>query len=103
MESVKLTKNTLKLHPADLLIKLGATIESSAFPQHVYFSKEDYKLLRQNLIKHIKKVRPEASSKWIQWASGLELLNYGPNESLANAIKPGYCLVGREAIKKANK
>ena len=33
---------------------------------------------------------------------GMELLNYGPNETLAEALRPGYALVDEEGIEKEN-
>lgn len=102
MKMVKLTKNMLKCYPADLLVALGAVDNNNTvtFPNHVYFSKEDYYELRSNVRKQAKKVYPNATKMRIDGIVGMELLNYGPNESLAEAIRPGYALVDLEKIKK---
>lgn len=50
--------------------------------------------------KQAKKVYPNATKMRIDGIVGMELLNYGPNESLAEAIRPGYALVDLEKIKK---
>lgn len=102
MKVVKITKNMLKAHPADLLIALGAVDKNNThtFPNHVYFSKENYKELKNNIIKQTKKIYPNTSKWFLDNAVETELLNYGPNESLAEAIRPGYALVDEEGIKK---
>ena len=104
MKTVKVTKNMLKMHPADLLVKLGAVDKEKKFsyPGYVFFSKEDYKELRENLRNRAKKEFPHANKRGLDSVVGMELLNYGPNESLAEAIKPGYALVDEEGIEKEN-
>jgi hypothetical protein len=89
------------MHPADLLIKLGAVnLEKKvAYPQYVYFSKEDYTSLRKNL-KQLAKKSFNGTNRAINYSVGVDLLNYGPNESLKDAIRPGYALVDEEAIEK---
>ncbi len=101
MKTVKVTKKMLKLHPQDLLIKLGAAnVEKRrAYPQHVYFSKADYKELRANVQKMAKKEYPYSSKKGLDYAVGMTLLDLGPNETLAEAIKPGYAVVDFDSIK----
>lgn len=105
MKTIKLTKRTLRLHPADLLIKLGAVDleKKRAYPSHVYFSKEDYKELRVNLRKNAKKQYPGFRSRYIDSAVGMELLNYGPNQNLEEAIRPGYVLVDFDSIELEKK
>ena len=105
MKIVKLTKNMLKMHPADLLIKLGLVDKEKkfAYPQHVYFSKEDYKELSKNLKNLAKKSCPNSSDRVINYSIGADLLNYGPNETLANAIRPGYALVDEEGFEREGK
>ena len=100
MKTVKITKKMLKMHPQDLLVELGAVNleKKQAYPQHVYFSGVDYKQLRQNLNKSARKQYPWLLKKGLDRAVGMELLNYGPNESLAEAIKPGWALVDEEGI-----
>lgn len=104
MKTVKVTKNMLKMHPADLLVKLGAVDKEKkfAFPGCVYFSKEDYKELRKNLKNRALVEFPHASTRGIASVVGMELLNYGPNETLAEALRPGYALVDEEGIEKEN-
>ena|ERR1035438_2053342 len=102
MKTVKITKNMLKMHPQDLLIKVGAAnvAKKRAYPQHVYFSTEDYRKLRENVRKQARKEYPHATKLGLDSVVGMELLNYGPNESLAEAIRPGYALVDVYWIKK---
>ena len=102
MKTIKLTKKMLKMHPADLLIKLGAVDkeEKNVFPSHVYFSKEDYKELRTNLKFLAKKSAPNTSERLLNYSVNVDSLNYGPNQSLEKAIRPGYALIDEEAIEK---
>lgn len=94
----------LKHHPCDLLVALGAVDKDNTitFPSHVYFSKEDYRELKQNVRKQARKEFPYATKIGLDSVVGMELLNYGPNESLAHAIRPGYALVDEEGIEKEN-
>ncbi len=102
MKTVRITKKMLKMHPADLLIKLGAVdkYQHNGFPSLVYFSKEDYKELRKNLKISAKKNCPDTSERLINYSVGVDLLKYGPNETLADAIKSGYALIDEEALEK---
>lgn len=102
MKILKLTKKMLKMHPADLLIKIGAVDEENkyAYPNFVYFSKSDYKELRKNLKQFAKKSCPETSERLLNYSVNVDLLNYGPNETLAEAIRPGYMLVDYDEIEK---
>lgn len=102
MKTVKITNKMLKMHPADLLIKLGAVDKEKkfAYPNYVYFSKEDLKELRVNLKTLAKKNCPGTSDKLINYSVGMDWLNYSPNETLAEAIRPGYALVDEEKFKK---
>lgn len=105
MKFVKITKKILKMEPKDLLIALGAVDldKGRAFPECVYMSKKDYLIFRKNLTKTIKKCHPLTKPTRIQYFVGIELLNLGPNESLENAIKPGYILVDTRSIQEARK
>jgi hypothetical protein len=100
MKTVKLTKKMLKMHPADLLIRLGAVnLEAKlAFPQHVYMAKEDYKKLTENLKTYAKKMNPNSIKRIIDYSVGADMLNYGPNQTLEDAIRPGYVLIDAEGI-----
>ena len=100
MKTVKLTKNLLKKAPSDILIALGAVDsgKKQAFPSHVYFSKEDYAQLRKNTLKLFQKEYPGIRVKRLKTSVEMELLNYGPNELLADAIRPGYALIDEEGI-----
>lgn len=105
MNPVKLNKNWLKLHPADVLTKLGATYpeRKQGFPSHVYFSREDSKTLKENLKKLANKSFPGASKRLIANCVGMDWLNYGPNESLKDVVRPGYALIDNEAIEQYKK
>lgn len=101
MKVVKLTKKMLRMHPADLLIELGAINNGDfprTFPQHVYISKEDYKLLKKNLIDKVKKRRGRVFNKIDAFSVNADLFNFGPNQNLEDAIRPGYVLVDEEGI-----
>lgn len=98
MKAIKLNKRLLNKHPADILIEFGAVDLNQGFPEHVYFSKEDYQTLKKNLIKKAKKELKGYSNHYIKYAVGVELLQFGPNESLASAIKPGFALIDMDAI-----
>jgi hypothetical protein len=100
MKIVKLTKKMLALDPVDLLKKLGACDSHTAFPNHVYFSKADYKTLKSNVRKLAKKQFMGYSKKYIDNVVGFEMLNYGPNSSLEDAIKPGHALIDEVGIGK---
>lgn len=95
MKTVKLTKKMLKLHPADLLVKLGAVNKekTESYPSNVYFSDKDSSALKKNLVTKAKKSMPSASKKYVDYSVGMEWLNYGPNESLGNVLKPGYAVI----------
>jgi hypothetical protein len=105
MKIVRVTKKMLNMHPADLLVSLGAVDgeKRTAFPQHVYFSKEDYTSLCQNLKNKFKKEIPGIRGKVLSYSVGMELLNYGPNESYRDAIRPGFALVDFESISQQKK
>ncbi len=103
MKQVKISKSLLKKHPADILLAFGVTKINICYPQHVYFSGEDYKILRKNLRAKAKKEYPGATAKIITSAVEMELLNFGPNESLAKAIRPGYALIDTDSIEAAQK
>ena len=85
----------LKLHPVDLLEKLGVVSEDKtrAFPEKVYFSKEDYRVLENNLKKYAAKHCYGMSPKLINYSVGIDMLKYGPNQSLQEVIRPGWALI----------
>lgn len=95
MKQVKITKKMLKLHPADLLVELGMVDleKKRAYPERLYFSKEDYRTLRDNLKKYAKKKLNGTPERVINYSVGMDLLNYGPNESLGDMIRPGWALI----------
>jgi hypothetical protein len=102
MTPIKITKRMLKLHPADLLLKINAVDETQkmGYPQHVFFSKEDYAELRKNLKKNAKKEIPYAGERLLNYSVEMDLLNLGPNQGLEDVIKPGYALIDWASIKK---
>jgi len=104
MKAVKLTKKMLKMHPADLLVELGAYNKEKkrVYPSEVYLSKKDCKTLRNVLTKQAKKEYAYLSKNRLKSLIGMEWLNYGLNETLVDAIKPGYVLVDEDGIQKKN-
>jgi hypothetical protein len=102
MKTVKLTKKLLKLYPSDLLVALGAVDKEKkrVFPSEVYFSKEDLKKWSENVYRLAQKERPGFTKKYVKGIVAMENLNYGPNESLKDAIRPGFALVDFDAIQK---
>lgn len=92
----------MKLHPSDFLVAVGAVDNKAriTFPDHVYVSATDYKEMKKHLYNQLKKENDFLSSKNIQKAVDFEFLGYGPNENLADVIKPGYVLVDTAAIEK---
>ena len=105
MKAIKVTKKMLKMHPADLMVSLGAIDEAKKilYPQHVYFSKEDIKELRKNLKELARKSIPGSSSRMLSYSVGMDWLNYSPNESLADAMRTGYGLIDYKAIETDQK
>lgn len=101
MKIVKITKNMTSLCPCDFLVKLGAFSQElkQTFPEHVYISKKDYNTLEKNLIKTIKKEDRKITKAQLELVKGFEMLNYGPNQSLAEAIVPGFALIDEDKIK----
>lgn len=99
---VKISKRDLKDLPK-LLTKVGAVFRDQAYPSAVYCSKEDAKEIRKNLLKSFKKEYPYLSNNKLKFSESMTWLNLGPNESLQDAIRPGYILVDTELMKKAVK
>jgi hypothetical protein len=93
----------LEKRPMDLLIYLRAIDPETGptFPQHVYFSRKDYAILRYNLEKTIKKEGLRRSKLGLMNAVEYELLKHGPDRSFQDAIKTGYALIDEEKIKVA--
>jgi len=88
MKAVKLTKTQLKLSPAYFLNDLGARNADE-----VYVSKEDYQTLKNNLAKQMRKNFPGMGKGALERALGWELLAFGANETLRDAIRPGYAIL----------
>jgi len=102
MKIVKINKKLLSLHPSMFLKKIGAVnIEQKmVFPSEVYLSKKDYKTLESSVRKMIKKELAGFKKDYIERYVSIEMLAYGPNKSLADAIKDGVALIDEEAIKQ---
>ena len=82
------------MHPADLLVNLGLVDldKKEAYPSRLFFSKEDYKELENNLKKSIKRT-DGWTAKAVNYSVGIDMLNYGPNQSLEEVIRPGWALI----------
>jgi hypothetical protein len=92
MKAIKLKKSWLR-DPETLLRKLGAFKENQGFPDLVYISAQDYKILYKNTQKAYKKLYPNLNNKKIEFSVNMEMLGLGPNQALENAIKPGFVLM----------
>lgn len=100
MKAIKLTKKMLKMTPSALLKELGAYTGTMGFPEFVFVSKEDAKKLRAIVTSSYKKEFPGLSKQKLAYAVGMEWLSIGPNESLAEAIAPGYILVDEAGLEQ---
>jgi hypothetical protein len=98
MTEIKIRKSWLR-DPTLLLKKLGAVKGNQAYPSDVYISARDYEFMRTSLRKVGKKQR--LGGRRLDMAVEMELLNYGPNQSLKNAIRQGFALVDTKTIKEA--
>jgi len=105
MKVVRITKRMLNLTPGELLLTLGACNKEKtlAYPWHVYFSNQDYNQLKKNTRAVIRAASPYYSKRYIDTQLGYEMLNYGPNTSYAEGVKPGYALVDYDGIEKEKK
>lgn len=85
---------------SQLLIDAGAAnLEKGiAFPNDVYCSKEDMKKMTSEITKLFKKEFSWSTTKKIKTSVAMHMLNLSPNESLADAVRPGYVLVDDESI-----
>jgi hypothetical protein len=103
MKVVKLTKKMFHMHPADLLVKLGAVNKEQGivYPQYVYFSEQDSKKYKKLFKKLVKKKLKRCSDRLINYSVNMDWLNYGPCHMLGKALKDGIVIVDDEAIKKA--
>jgi len=83
-----------------LLIDVGAVNDdmTRSFPSDVYISREDIKKMTKEVTKAFKREYPFVRSNKIKSSVAMHMLNYSPNESLADAIRPGYVLVDTETI-----
>jgi hypothetical protein len=102
MRIVKIKANDLK-DAEKLLRKVGAVEENQAFPDCVYLSKEDTATLRKNLMVQAKKQYPYLKKDKIEGIVAMELLNLGPNESLAKVLKKGYAVVDTSRFEAESK
>jgi hypothetical protein len=108
MKKIKLNKKLLSKLPNDFLVSIGAADKEpkagrlQLYPELVFLSKEDAKKLKQNIAKAAKKQYPGMTKNYRDRVIGMEWLNFGPNESLSEAIKPGYALIDIETIQKVN-
>jgi diphthamide synthase subunit DPH2 len=102
MKTIKLTKKMLQMHPADLLVKLGAVnlTKKRAYPSEVYFSQADNKKLLKNLEKRANKKLKGCSKKAIEYSVNMDWLNYGPNSGLEEVLKSGWAVVDTGTIDK---
>lgn len=100
MKELKVTTKDLK-DTRKLLQKAGAINGNIAYPEHVYISKEDAKIVKKNLTNLVKKEYPNLMKSKVTMTVGMEWLNLGPNQSLENAVRPGYILVDEDAIEAA--
>lgn len=100
LKVVKLTKNDLKKHPADILKKVGAVdkIRGATFPTHVYMSKKDLDIVEANLRKSFKKANPLSRKQAIDRSVDFAMADFGPNEALAKVMVSGVALVDTEAL-----
>jgi len=105
MKQIKVNKRLFQSEPSKLLKAVGAVVGYQAYPSDVYVSKEDYKSMVKATIKMFRKEYPymKPSSTKLRASIGVHLLNLGPNETLGDAIKPGYVLVDEDSIKEAVK
>lgn len=105
MKAIKITKRLLNKNPSDLLIELGAVNQEKtiAYPQHVYFSKQDYAALTSAVKKKFRKYYPGINKNQLELAVGMELFSYGPNQNVETALKKGYALIDLESIKEEQK
>lgn len=99
MKVVKLRASDLKDYP-ELLSRCGAVDMDgkTAYPQHVYISRQDLAKLIINIIKTADKEAPYLKGAARQQALSYHRLNLEPNSSLKDVIKPGYAIVDEERI-----
>lgn len=85
---------------SQLLVDAGAADlkNNIAFPSDVYASKEDIKKMTKEITKLFKKEYPYINPKKLKTSIAMHMLNLSPNESLADAVRPGYVLVDDESI-----
>ena len=86
-----------------LLRDAGAVVGTQAFPSDVYCSREDIKKMEKAIMKEFKKEYPYVRATKLKSSVAMHMLNLSPNESLADAIRPGYVLVDVETIAIASK
>ena len=104
MKVIKLTAKMKKMYASELLKALGAvTLKGDVgFPQHVYFSKQDYAELRAYMLASECKIAGcKKPTKHIKCAVEVSLMNLGPSSLYEEALKPGYVLIDTRAIRVA--
>lgn len=102
MKVIKLTAKMKKMYASELLIEVGAANKAGTrgYPEHFYFSREDYEALRKVMLSSEAKAAGEKKpSRRTVCAVEMSLLNLGPSLSYQEAIKPGYALLDVAAIK----
>lgn len=85
---------------AQLLKDVGATSGNIGLPEHVYWSAEDEKKTKKAIRAAFLKRYGYMTKRSLDNGVGMEVLNYGPNSSLKNVIKPGYIVVDINAISR---
>jgi len=62
-------------------------------PEQLYISAKDATTLKLNIKRLLRKQNPYSSKVKLHMFACTQWLNYGPNESLSDAIKPGYVMI----------
>jgi hypothetical protein len=102
MKVVKLTKQDLKKHPADILKKVGAVDKNrgNAYPIHVYMSKKDLDAVETNLRKSLKKANPRMPKQALDRSVDFVMADFGPNTYLQDVMASGIAAVDVESLNK---
>lgn len=102
LKIVKLTKNDLKKHPADILKKVGAVDKNrgNAYPTHVFMSKKDLDVVEANLKKSLKKSNPRMSKQALDRSVYFVMADFGPNTYLQDVMASGIAVVDVESLNK---
>lgn len=95
IKAVKLSKKHIKAGDLQKLLRQAGLVneeEGHAHPDRLWASRQDLKTMRAALKRYAKKQYP-GSKKAQDSAVGLAWLQLSPNESLADALKPGFFIV----------